>query len=71
MKAVIVIDSFKGCLSSIEANQAATEGILTACPTAEVIQVPVSDGGEGWLESYQAAIGARIHVEVFYAFASN
>ncbi|MBQ2182487.1 MAG: glycerate kinase, partial [Bacteroidaceae bacterium] len=27
MKIVIAIDSFKGCLSSIEANEAATEGV--------------------------------------------
>ena len=60
MKVIVAIDSFKGCLSSIEANQAATEGILAACSTAEVIQVPVSDGGEGWLESYQAAIGGEL-----------
>ncbi len=53
MKNVIVaIDSFKGCLTSVEANQAASEGVLLGMPDAEVVQVPVSDGGEGWLESW-------------------
>ena len=30
MKVVVAIDSFKGCLTSKEANQAAAEGILIA-----------------------------------------
>ena len=47
MKAVLAIDSFKGCLSSKEANQAAAEGVKKAWPDAEIVQVPVSDGGEG------------------------
>ena len=57
MKVVIAIDSFKGCLTSIEANQAAAEGVKNAWPDAEIVQVPVSDGGEGFLEAFHAAIG--------------
>lgn len=57
MKIVFALDSFKGCLTSEEANRAATEGILDLYPYAEVIQIPVSDGGEGWLEAFHAAIG--------------
>ncbi len=56
MKIIVAIDSFKGCLSSQEANQAATEGIKSVCPDAEVVQVPVSDGGEGYLSAFFAAI---------------
>ena len=63
MKIIIAIDSFKGCLTSAEANQAASEGILAKMPEAKVVQVPVSDGGEGWLEAFQAAMGSEI-VEV-------
>ena len=48
-KIIVAIDSFKGCLTSTEANQAACEGILDRMPEAKVVQVPVSDGGEGWL----------------------
>jgi glycerate kinase len=62
-KVIVAIDSFKGCLTSAEANQAANEGILAKMPEAEVVQVPVSDGGEGWLEAFQAAMGGSI-VEV-------
>lgn len=67
MKSVIVaIDSFKGCLTSREANQAAAEGIRKAMPSARVVQIPVSDGGEGWLEAFQSAIGGeRVEVSVY------
>ena len=58
-KIIVAIDSFKGCLTSLEANQAASEGILNKMPDAKVVQVPVSDGGEGWLEAYKAAIGGE------------
>ena len=57
---IVAIDSFKGCLTSMEANQAAAEGILRAWPDAEIVQVPVSDGGEGFLEAFHAAIGGEL-----------
>ena len=60
MKIIVAIDSFKGCLTSAEANQAASEGISSKIPYAEVVQVPVSDGGEGWLEAFKAAIGGEL-----------
>ena len=60
MKIVVAIDSFKGCLTSVEANQAAAEGIRAVRPDAEVVQVPVSDGGEGFLEAFHAAIGGEM-----------
>ena len=57
MKVVVAIDSFKGCLTSKEANQAAAEGVRNVCPDAEIVQIPVSDGGEGFMEAFHAAIG--------------
>lgn len=63
MKIVVAIDSFKGCLTSLEANQAAAEGIRKVLPDAEVVQVLVSDGGEGFLDAFHAAIGGTL-VEV-------
>ncbi len=60
MKIIVAIDSFKGCLTSAEANQAAAEGILAKMPEAEVVQVPVSDGGEGFMEAFQEAMGGEI-----------
>ena len=62
-KIIVAIDSFKGCVTSAEANQAASEGVLRGMPEAEVVKVPVSDGGEGWLEAFHTAMGGEI-VEV-------
>ena len=62
-KVIVAIDSFKGCLTSAEANQAASDGILAKMPEAEVVQVPVSDGGDGFMEAFQAAMGGQL-VEV-------
>ena len=60
MKVIIAIDSFKGCLTSKEANEAAAEGIRNAYPDAEIVKVPVSDGGEGYMEAFHAAIGGSL-----------
>jgi len=60
MKVIIAIDSFKGCLTSKEANEAAAEGIRKAYPDAEIVKVPVSDGGEGYMEAFHAAIGGQL-----------
>ena len=59
-KIIIAIDSFKGCLSSTAANQAASEGIKKSMPDATIVQIPVSDGGEGWLEAFRSAAGGEM-----------
>ena len=60
MKVIIAIDSFKGCLTSKEANGAAAEGIRGAYPDAEIVEVAVSDGGEGYIDAFHAAIGGQL-----------
>lgn len=62
MKVIIAIDSFKGCLTSREANKAAAEGIRRTWPDAEIVEVTVSDGGEGYMEAFRAATGGRLEV---------
>ena len=57
MKCIIAIDSFKGCLTSSEANQSVAEGIHSLFPQANVIQIPVSDGGEGWIVPFMEILG--------------
>lgn len=51
MKIVIAMDSFKGSISSIEAGNAAAEGILRAVPDADIKIYPVADGGEGTVDA--------------------
>ena len=60
MKIVVVIDSMKGCLCSADANQAVADGLRGVFPNADIIQIPVSDGGEGFIDAFHAAIGGTI-----------
>ena len=65
-KIVLAIDSFKNCMTSAEANEAAAEGVRDVYPDATILQMPVSDGGEGWMEAFVAAKGGKIiETEVF------
>ncbi len=65
MKAVVAIDSFKGSLTSMEAGQAAMEGILRADSAADVAVRPLADGGEGTVEALVQGMGGRLQtVEV-------
>lgn len=51
MKAVIAMDSLKGCLTSMEAGRAVEEGIRRADPEADVRVMPLADGGEGTMDA--------------------
>ena len=51
MKIVFAIDSFKGSLGSIEAGNAAAEGVRRVFPDAECVVRPLADGGEGTVEA--------------------
>lgn len=65
LKVVAAIDSFKGSISSLEAGQAAREGILRAVPDARVQVCPLADGGEGTMEALVEALGGeRCRVKV-------
>lgn len=65
MKVVIAMDSFKGSLSSMAAGRAAREGVLRACPNAEVIVRPLADGGEGTVDALVEGLnGQMVSVQV-------
>jgi glycerate 2-kinase len=53
-------DSFKGSLTAAEAAAAMARGVLQALPEAEVLTVPMADGGEGTLDALVAGIGGSI-----------
>jgi glycerate kinase len=59
-KVVFAIDSFKGSLTSLEAGQAAAEGLHRVFPEAEAVVVPVADGGEGTVEALTEGLGGRL-----------
>lgn len=50
MKIVLAPDKFKGALTGNEFCDAAAEGIKKAFPAAEIIRLPLADGGDGTIE---------------------
>lgn len=59
MKIVIAPDSYKECLSARDVAAAMAEGVSATCPSADVLQQPLADGGEGTLEVLVSATGAK------------
>jgi glycerate 2-kinase len=51
MKIVVAPNAFKGSLSATQAAMAMARGVREAMPDAEVVQIPVADGGDGTVEA--------------------
>jgi len=62
-KVLIAIDSYKGSMSSLEAGNAAKEGILKKNPNLQVVVKALADGGEGTYATLVEAMGGK-HVAV-------
>ena len=60
MKILIAPDSFKGTLSARRAAEAMAAGVRRARPEAEVVLMPLADGGEGTAEALVTATGGRL-----------
>lgn len=60
MRIVIAPDSFKECLSATRVAFAISEGVRKAAPEAEIISIPVADGGEGSVEALVTATSGKI-----------
>jgi glycerate kinase len=59
-RAVVAFDAFKGSLTAAEACAAAARGIRAVVPDAEVLLVPMADGGEGSLDALLARGGEEV-----------
>lgn len=65
MKIVIAPDSFKGSISAKDLCAAINRGIKKVFPEAELIELPMADGGEGTMENLvHATKGTIIDVNV-------
>ena len=60
MKIVIAMDAFKGSISSADAGQAASAGILRVMPDAEIKIYPVADGGEGTVHALVSGLNGSV-----------
>jgi glycerate kinase len=58
-KILLVPDSFKGTMSSTEICAIMEKSIKEVYPQAEVISLPVADGGEGSVDAFLTAIGGE------------
>jgi len=59
MKILIAPGSFKGSLSATEAAAAIAAGVRRIRPDAELVLLPLADGGEGTVEALVAATGGQ------------
>ncbi|MEN1833085.1 glycerate kinase [Pseudomonas lijiangensis] len=60
MKIVIAPDSFKDSLSAQAVATAIASGLADVWPTAELIECPMADGGEGTIEAVLAACNGQL-----------
>ena len=63
-RVLLAIDSFKGSVSSVQAESAIAEGVRRVWPDAEVRALPLADGGEGTLDAVAACGGEVVACEV-------
>jgi glycerate kinase len=55
MKVIVAPNTFKGSLSATQAAKAIARGVRDVFPDAEVVEIPVADGGEGTVEALVSA----------------
>jgi glycerate 2-kinase len=64
MKIVLAPDKFKGSLTAAQAAAAIAAGLRAELPTAELVTIPVADGGEGTVDAAVSAGFERVPVTV-------
>ena len=55
MKVVVAPNAFKGTLTASQAAAAIARGVREVWPGAEIVEVPVADGGDGTVEALVSA----------------
>ena len=56
MKIVVVTDSFKGCMTSLEVGNCIRDAIMDVRKDAEIKVFPLADGGEGTVEALMTSM---------------
>ncbi len=70
-RVLLAIDSFKGSVSSAQAEEAVVEGVRRVWPDAQVATLPLADGGEGTLDAVAARGGELVTCEVAGPFGER
>ena len=58
-KWILIPDSFKGTMSSEEICTVMAAALRRHLPEADIVSVPVADGGEGSVDAFLTALGGR------------
>ncbi|HEX4250084.1 MAG TPA: glycerate kinase [Pseudonocardia sp.] len=61
MRIVIAPDSYGGTLSATEAAAAMAEGWRRVAPADETLELPLADGGTGFLDVLHSVLGGELH----------
>ena len=60
MRVVCCPDSFKESMSAVEAAAAMSRGVRRVWPHADVVELPLADGGEGTVAALAHALGGEL-----------
>lgn len=59
MRIIIAPDSYKGSVSALGVAEAMERGVLHIFPNAEIVKIPIADGGEGTVDALVTATGGQ------------
>ena len=59
MKIIVAPDSFKGSLTAAQACIAIVKGVRRVAPEAQIVSIPMADGGEGTVDALVTSTGGR------------
>ena len=75
LKVLVAMDSFKGSCSAFEAGEACRKGILNVKEDACVVNIPISDGGEGLIQALENPLKEdnfkKIEINVIGAYGES
>lgn len=60
MRIVIAPDKFAGTLTAVEAARSVAEGWARSAPGDELVQLPLSDGGPGFVDTLNGVLGGEL-----------
>ncbi|MBI2787565.1 MAG: glycerate kinase [Elusimicrobia bacterium] len=60
MKVLVAPNAFKGSLSCVDAARALARGVRAVFKDAEIVSIPVADGGDGLIDALKVAMGGAV-----------
>lgn len=71
-KCIVIPDSFKGTMTSIEVCEIMSDAISRRYPDCEIITIPIADGGEGTVDCFlKARVGEKVNINVCDAYGGE